>query len=79
MWGRIEAVLNARPLSPLTENPDVVFPLIPGHLLRGAAITARANTPHKPPLKDVPFCEALREAKDHSVYFCTEMKAVVYN
>ncbi|XP_075158042.1 uncharacterized protein LOC142231312 [Haematobia irritans] len=37
---RIESVLNSRPLSPISENPEDLIPLTPGHLLRGAALTS---------------------------------------
>ncbi|XP_075147221.1 uncharacterized protein LOC142221389 [Haematobia irritans] len=37
---RIESVLNSRPLSPISENPEDLTPLTPGHLLRGAALTS---------------------------------------
>lgn len=37
---RIESVLNSRPLSPISEDPNTLIPLTPGHLLRGAALIA---------------------------------------
>lgn len=37
---RIEAVLNSRPLSPMTENPQELTALTPGHFLRGAPLVA---------------------------------------
>ncbi|XP_075167694.1 uncharacterized protein LOC142239814 [Haematobia irritans] len=37
---KIKAVLNSRPISPISENPDELLPLTPGHLLRGAALIA---------------------------------------
>ena len=52
---RIEGVLNSRPLSPLTKNPNEILPLTPGHLLRGAPITALPEAPAEPPLEEVPF------------------------
>ncbi|XP_011875823.1 PREDICTED: uncharacterized protein LOC105570743, partial [Vollenhovia emeryi] len=36
---QIEAVLNSRPLSPLTDDPDDLQVLTPGHFLIGSAIT----------------------------------------
>lgn len=47
---RIEAVLNSRPLSPLTENPSEILPLTPGHFLRGAPITAPPEAPVEIPI-----------------------------
>ncbi|XP_075158210.1 uncharacterized protein LOC142231486 [Haematobia irritans] len=37
---RIESILNSRPLSPMTEDPNELAPLTPGHFLRGTALTA---------------------------------------
>lgn len=37
---RIESILNSRPISPLSENPDELIPLTPGHLLKGAPLVA---------------------------------------
>ncbi|XP_075163329.1 uncharacterized protein LOC142235964 [Haematobia irritans] len=37
---RIESILNSRPISPINEDPNELIPLTPGHLLRGAALTA---------------------------------------
>ncbi|XP_037908650.1 uncharacterized protein LOC119650147 [Hermetia illucens] len=47
---QVEAVLNSRPLSALTEDPDDLFALTPGHLIRGAPL----NTIPEPSLTDVP-------------------------
>ena len=52
---RIEAVLNSRPMSPLTENPSELLPLTPGHLLRGAPIIAPPEAPEEPPLESLSF------------------------
>ena len=38
MLARIEACLNSRPLSPMSDNPTDVNPLTPGHFLIGNAI-----------------------------------------
>lgn len=37
---QIEAVLNSRPLTPLSKNPDELDVLTPGHFLVGSALTA---------------------------------------
>ncbi|XP_075151197.1 uncharacterized protein LOC142225306 [Haematobia irritans] len=36
----IESILNSRPLTAITENPNELNPLTPGHFLRGAPIIA---------------------------------------
>ncbi|KAI8116749.1 hypothetical protein CVS40_11233 [Lucilia cuprina] len=50
---RKKAVLNSRPMSPLTENPSDLFSLTPGHLLRGAPIIASPSAPEEPPLRSL--------------------------
>ncbi|XP_037919508.1 uncharacterized protein LOC119656898 [Hermetia illucens] len=47
---QVEAVLNSRPLSALTEDPDDLSALTPGHFIRGAPL----NTIPEPILNDVP-------------------------
>ncbi|XP_071652192.1 uncharacterized protein [Temnothorax longispinosus] len=47
---QIEACLNSRPLSPLTDDPEDCAALTPGHLLVGTALTAVPE----PSLLDVP-------------------------
>lgn len=37
---QIEACMNSRPLTPLTNNPDDLTPLTPGHFLIGDSLTA---------------------------------------
>ncbi|XP_076280087.1 uncharacterized protein LOC143219483 [Lasioglossum baleicum] len=45
----IEACLNSRPISPLSDTLDDVVPLTPGHFLIGSALT----TPPQPSLLDI--------------------------
>ena len=40
LLARIEAILNSRPLSTVSDNTSEILPLTPGHFLRGAPITA---------------------------------------
>ncbi|XP_068991476.1 uncharacterized protein [Neodiprion pinetum] len=47
---QVEAVLNSRPLSALSEDPDDLIALAPGHFIRGAALT----TIPEPSLLDTP-------------------------
>ena len=72
---RIEAVLNSRPLSPITENPNEVLPLTPGHLLRGAPITAIPEAPSEPPIKDLPFLKRWERLKALQHIFAKRWKA----
>lgn len=42
---RIEAVLNSRPISPISDNPNDFTALTPGHFLIGNALLARPQPP----------------------------------
>ena len=50
---RIEAVLNSRPLSPLSQNPGELLPLTPGHFLRGAPMIAAPELPSTTTLENL--------------------------
>ncbi|XP_076652422.1 uncharacterized protein LOC143358833 [Halictus rubicundus] len=50
LLSRIEACLNSRPLTPLSEDPQDCAPLTPGHFLVGEPIHA----PPEAPITDVP-------------------------
>ncbi|XP_043478306.1 uncharacterized protein LOC122508811 [Leptopilina heterotoma] len=53
---QIEAVLNSRPLEPLTENPDDLSVLTPGHFLIGEPLTSIPE----PSLLEVPTSRLTR-------------------
>lgn len=42
---RIEAVLNSRPISPITDNPNDFTALTPGHFLIGNTLISRPQPP----------------------------------
>ncbi|XP_065370927.1 uncharacterized protein LOC135963081 [Calliphora vicina] len=60
---RIEAVLNSRPMSPLTENPAELIPLTPGHFLRGAPIIAPAEANEELPLDNLNYIKRWNRLK----------------
>lgn len=66
LLSQIEACLNSRPLSALSDDPDDVSALTPGHLLIGAPLTALPE----PSLSSVPSgrlsrWELLQQMRDH--------------
>ena len=50
---RVETVLNFQLMSPLTENPEELLPLISDHFLKGAPIIALPEAPEKPPIESL--------------------------
>ncbi|XP_004522742.1 uncharacterized protein LOC101453309 [Ceratitis capitata] len=43
LLAKIEACLNSRPISPLSDDPDTLEPLTPGHFLVGSPLLAKAE------------------------------------
>ncbi|XP_015119440.1 uncharacterized protein LOC107042769 [Diachasma alloeum] len=56
LLAQIEAVLNSRPLEPLSENPDDISALTPGNFLIGQALTALSE----PSLDDLNIARLFR-------------------
>ncbi|XP_011858632.1 PREDICTED: uncharacterized protein LOC105556166, partial [Vollenhovia emeryi] len=63
---QIEAVLNSRPLRPMSSHPDDLTPLTPGHFLIGGPLAAYPE----PSLEDVPsnrlsHCQCVEQFRQH--------------
>lgn len=66
---QIEAILNSRPITPMTENPEDLDVLSPGHFLVGGALTA----PIEPNILEV------KENRLSKWQLCTRMKQEFWN
>ncbi|XP_075163067.1 uncharacterized protein LOC142235692 [Haematobia irritans] len=58
---RIEAIMNSRPLSPLTDNISEILPLTPGHFLRGGPLTAPPEAPEDSPRENMSYLSRWRK------------------
>lgn len=72
LLSRIEACLNSRPISPISENPSDIAALTPGHFLIGSPILI----PIDPSLHEVPIsmCNRWQKLKVIHQNFCTRWK-----
>ena len=70
---RIEACLNSRPLSPMSENPDILDVLTPGHFLIGSPLLSVSE----PQLLEEPTSIINRWQKVKAIHqrFCRRWKA----
>ena len=71
---RIEAVLNSRPMSPLTENPTELLPLTPGHFLLGAPIIAPLEADEKVPIENLNYIKRWNRLKSIQHIFASRWK-----
>lgn len=72
LLSRIEACLNSRPISPMSNDPTDLEPLTPGHFLIGSALLAVAE----PEMTDNPISVVNRWQKLKALqhYFCERWK-----
>ena len=72
---RIEAVLNSRPLSPLSQSPEELLPLTPGHFLRGAPLTALPKGPLHMPIENLSYLNRWERLKSIQKIFAQRWKS----
>lgn len=68
---RIEAVLNSRPLSPISDDPSQVLPLTPGHFLRGSPMMQIPE----PDKHNLPLINRWEKVKSLHHHFSSRWKA----